>query len=52
MKVCYNGTVGVNFYNDRDYWVCPVVSLKPNVKVEWKNEDGANSDNGYYEIVE
>ena len=29
----------------------PVVSLKSNVKVEWKSEEGANSNNGYYEIV-
>ena len=43
MGVWHDGRVVETAY-DEDVGLRPVVSLKPGVKVEWKN-------NGYYEIV-
>ena len=51
MCVDCNGLVSDTSCNYDCCGVRPVVSLKPRVKVEWKSEDGANSNNGYYEIV-
>ena len=47
MRVDCDGYVGSNFYNYYGVGLCPVVSLKSDVKIEWKTD----GDTGYYEIV-
>ena len=53
MYVDYSGEVGSGGYNYSVgfYGLRPVVSLKSDVEVEWVQEAGPNSDDGYYKIV-